>query len=156
MKESLLHLIVKETAMGTVYAEITLQNSADWVNAKEGLIKDEDVRSVTVNAVVDTDAMSLCITEQLFQKLGLSTKKEREVRVANGQRVICKVTDPVEIWWKDRYTAVPAVVIPGAEIVLLGAIPLEDLDLMVNPVTQELAGVHGDSWESMALCISYT
>ena len=35
-------------------------------------------------------------------------------------------------------------VIPGAERILLGAIPLEGMDLMVNPVSQELAGVHGD------------
>ena len=42
-------------------------------------------------------------------------------------------------------------VIPGAEAVLLGAIALEGMDLMVNPVTRELAGAHGDTEEYMAL-----
>jgi hypothetical protein len=43
------------------------------------------------------------------------------------------------------------VVIPGAEFVLLGAIPLEFMDLMVHPAKQELVGVHGDNIELMAL-----
>jgi len=42
---------------------------------------------------------------------------------------------------------VRALVVPGAEKVLLGVIPLEGLDLMVNPVTQELVGAHGDEVE---------
>jgi hypothetical protein len=37
-------------------------------------------------------------------------------------------------------------VVPGAKKILLGAIPLEGLDLMVNPVTQELVGAHGDQF----------
>ena len=41
----------------------------------------------------------------------------------------------------------PALVIPGAEKVLMGAITLEGLDLIVNPVTQELIGAHGDDME---------
>ena len=76
--------------------------------------------------------------------------------VANGQRVACFVTDPVEITWKDRYTALPAVVIPSAAKVLLGVIPLEDMDLMVNPVTQELVGAHGDVWECLAVSLFTT
>jgi hypothetical protein len=58
--------------------------------------------------------------------------------------VSCYETDPVNILWKNRQTTLSAVVIPGAKNVLLGAIPLEAMDLMVNPVTQELVGVHGE------------
>ena len=61
------------------------------------------------------------------------------------------MTDSVKIHWKNRFTIVPAMVIPGAEKVLFGAIPLEAMDLMVNPVTQEVAGVHGDKEEHLAL-----
>jgi len=137
--------------MGTTYAEITIKNSRDAGNAREGLIGEGDVRSVTVQAVVDTGAMSLVINEELQQKLGLKVMKIRSALVANGQRVTCKETEPVEISWKERISAVNAVVIPGAKVVLLGAIPLEYMDLMVNPVTQELVGVHGDSVECFAL-----
>ena len=137
--------------MGMVHAEITLRNVYDEGKAHEGLIKPENIRSVIVNAVVDTGAMNLVITEELFQKLGLMIEGEKTAHIANGQRVSCKVTDAVKVCWKDRDTIVPAVVIPGAEKVLLGAIPLEGMDLMVNPSTQELVGVHGDKVEFLVL-----
>ena len=83
--------------------------------------------------------------------LGLTIKGVKKALVANGERVSCQVTEAVEIRWKNRYTCIPAVVIPGAEKVLLGLIPLEDMDLIVNPVTQELVGAHGDVVECLAL-----
>jgi clan AA aspartic protease len=122
--------------MGTTYAEITLKNTADTANVRAGHLKEQDIRSATVTAVVDTGSMTLVITEELFKTLGLSTVGERIARTASGQRLACKVTEPVDIHWKDRSSSQRAVVIPGAETVLLGAIPLEDMDLMVNPVTQ--------------------
>jgi len=137
--------------MGTTYAEITLKNAYDEGKAREGLIKEHEVRSVTVQAVVDTGAMSLVINEELQQKLGLKVMRVRSALVANGQRVTCNETEPVEIYWKDRGASVNAVVIPGAELVLLGVIPIEHMDLMVNPVTQELVGAHGDLVETFAL-----
>jgi len=137
--------------MSTVYSEITLKNANDVGNHERGLIKEEDIRSETVTALVDTGSMSMVITEELREKLGLSIKGERTVLIANGQRVHCKVTEPVDIHWKNRSSSQRAVIIPGAEKVLLGAIPLEDMDLMVNPVTQEVVGVHGDVVETMVL-----
>jgi clan AA aspartic protease len=130
--------------MGIVHAEITLKNVEDGIKARIGLINPEEIRTSTVTAVVDTGAMSLVITEELRQKLGLAVVRERSALVANGQRVIGKVTDAVEVQWKNRVTTLPALVIPGAEKILMGAIVLEDMDLMVNPVTQEVVGAHGD------------
>jgi len=137
--------------MGMVYTEITLKNAGDEAFVRTGHIKPEDVRTATVTAVVDTGAMHLVITEELCQKLGLATVSEKPVMVANGQRIISKVTDAVEVHWKDRGIALSAVVIPGAQKVLMGALALEGMDLMVNPVTQEVVGVHGDEEEYYAL-----
>ena len=137
--------------MGTVYAEITLKNAADYSYYERGLIKEQDLRSAAVTALVDTGAMSLVITEDLRKKLGLAVRSERIVHIANGQRVLSKVTEPVEINWKNRCSTVQAVIIPGSDIVLLGSIPLEDMDLIVNPVTKELVGAHGDRVETLAL-----
>ena len=137
--------------MGTVFAEITLKNAFDEGKFREGLISEQEVRSVTVTALVDTGAMSMVITEELRQKLGLIIIKEKIVQIANGQRVSCGVTEAVEIHWKNRSSTLSAVVIPGAEIVLLGAIPLEDMDLIVEPVNRELVGAHGDIVETFAL-----
>jgi len=131
--------------MGTTYAEITLKNSRDAGNAREGLIEENEVRSLTVQAVVDTGAITLVINEELQQKLGLTVINKKFAYVANGQRVPYDETEPVDIMWKNRNASVNAAVIPGARTVLLGAIPLEAMDLMVNPVTQELVGAHGDS-----------
>ena len=138
-------------SMGTVHAEITLKNMVNVTNAKNGLISEKDVQSITVTAVVDTGAASLVINEDQCEKLGLSIVKERSARVADGRRVFCRVTDPVEVHWKNRRTSCEAMVIPGAETVLLGAIALEGMDLMVDPVNLELAGVHGDTEEFLAL-----
>ena len=137
--------------MGTVYAEITLRNALDEGKAQEGLISEKDIRSITVTAVVDTGAASLVINEEQCQKLGLRITLERSAKVADGRRVFCKVTEPVKVYWKNRQTGCNAMVIPGAEAVLLGAIALEGMDLMVNPVDLELVGVHGETEEYLAL-----
>jgi clan AA aspartic protease len=134
-----------------VHTEITLKNVKDEGNAQRGFIKTEDIRAATVTAVVDTGSMNLVITEELCQELGLGIKDEKTALIANGQRVICKMTDAVEVHWKDRFTILSAMVIPGAQKVLLGALALEGMDLMVNPVTQEVVGVHGDEVEYYAL-----
>ena len=139
--------------MGMVNTEITLKNVFDEGKMAEGLIKEEDVRSVTVTAIVDTGSMYLVINEELRQKLGLGLKEERTARVASGEKVKCRATEAVEIHWKNRSTVCPAIVIPGAQSVLFGAIPMEAMDLAVNPVTQEVIGAHGD--EVMTYCYFY-
>jgi hypothetical protein len=50
----------------------------------------------------------------------------------------------VKIRGKDRSTALPAIVVPGAKDILIGALPLETMDLLVDPVHEQLVGVHGD------------
>lgn len=137
--------------MGIVHAEITLRNLYDGKKAKEGLIKPEEVRTATVTAVADTGSMYPVIPEELRQKLGLGITDEKTAHIANGERVKSQVTESVEIQWKDRCTAMPALVIPGAKKVLFGALPLEAMDLIVDPVNQEVVGAHGDDVEFLAL-----
>jgi len=136
--------------MGTKFAEITIKNSYDDGKVREGLIDQLDVSSASVQAVVDTGSMSLVVNEELQQKLGIKTMRKRFAYVVNGQQSPCDETEPVKIYWKDRYSALNGAVISGEKTVLLGAIPLEDMDLMVNPVTRELVGIHGDSVECFA------
>ena len=130
--------------MGTVYEKIILKNAGDVTNARRGYIKEPEVREITVRAVVDTGAMSLVINEDVRQKLGLSIESTGEATLANDQKVVCQITEPVAIHWKNRLTSCQALVIPGNREVLLGAIPLEGMDLMVNPVGRELVCAHGD------------
>jgi clan AA aspartic protease len=129
--------------MGTVFAEITLKNGSDLVRLQGGNIADKDVRSVTVNAVVDTGAISLIINEDIRQKLGLAVEETRTASLAGGGKIECKIAEPLRIYWKDRNVTCPAVVLPEGEV-LLGVIPLEFMDLIVDPVAEQLVGAHGD------------
>jgi clan AA aspartic protease len=130
--------------MGMVFAEITLKNATDVAYAEDGHIKKQNVRETTVNALVDTGTGTLVISEEICQQLGLKIRGLRSATLANNTKEICKVTQPVEIHWKNRDTTCLALVASSSGDVLLGAIPLEDMDLIVNPVRQELAGAHGD------------
>jgi len=137
--------------MGHVFAEITLKNVYDMGYARNGYIKEEEVRSLTVQALVDTGATRLCFSEETRKKLGLGIVGNTSIRIANGTWVTCQVTEPVEFIWKNRFATDNAYVVPGLDVTLLGVIPLEAMDLMVNPVTQELVGAHGDEPLHLAL-----
>ena len=132
--------------MGTVKADITLKKSSDVMNALHGLIPEADVHAATVQAVVDTGSMTLIINEKMREQLDLTVIDRKFVRVADGRRVECKVTEPVEIFWKNRSAVERAIVIPESPVVLLGVTPLEVMDLMVDPVSLQLVGAHGDDW----------
>jgi len=131
--------------MGHVFAEVTLKNVTDKKDAREGRIKEEEIRSLTVKTMVDTGATRLCISEEMRQKLGLSIIMTRIANAAAG-KIEIQIAEQVEVIWKDRFTACCAAVLPGLKRALLGVIPLEEMDLTVNPVTQELEYAHGDEW----------
>jgi clan AA aspartic protease len=130
--------------MGTVYAEVTLKNTGDVIKARDGFIPEQQIRATTVSALVDTGAGTLVINEETRQKLGLVIKGLRRGTLADGAKASYQVTEPVEIHWKNRDTTCQAIVAPGADNILLGVIPLEDMDLIVDPTKQELTGAHGD------------
>jgi clan AA aspartic protease len=131
--------------MGYVYAEIILKNVGDVTSVKRGYIKEPEVRQTTVTAMVDTGAATLIINEDIRRQLGLSVESTYEAELADGSVQKYGKTEAVQIHWKDRDTICRAVVIPNASDILLGAIPLEDMDLIVNPAKQELVGAHGDT-----------
>ena len=130
--------------MGHVYAEITLRNSMDVINCKRGLIQEPEIRQTTVTALVDTGAATLVINEALRNQLGLEFEDVYEAELADGTKHIYSYSEPVQIQWKRRRVTLQAIVVPSASTALLGAIPLEAMDLIINPVEQELTGAHGD------------
>jgi len=131
--------------MGIVYAEITLRNSVDIAMVKRGVMKKSEIREKTVTAMVDTGAATLVINEDVRQHLGLEVEKTYKATLADGTKQVYSMTEPVQIQWKDRDHVCPAVLIPAADEILLGAIPLEAMDLIINPLKQELTGAHGDT-----------
>jgi hypothetical protein len=88
--------------------------------------------------------LQLEISCKFHQKLGLSIKETSESTLADGKTDTYDITEGVEIRWKNRGTVLPALVVPEAKNVLLGALPLEAMDLIVDPVRHQLTGAHGD------------
>jgi predicted aspartyl protease len=130
--------------MGLVYTEITLKNVQDEFMAEKGHISAEQIRKITKNALADTGAWTLTINETTRVELGLKIVSTNTGTLANGETEDYNMAGPVEVVWKNRRVVCDAIVLPNADDILLGAIPLEAMDLMVNPVSQEVAGVHGD------------
>jgi len=130
--------------MGYFAEKITLENSNDRANVEAGYITQDQIRSMEVEAMPDTGAWTLVINEDIRKKLGLTIEETSESTLADGKTNTYDVTSGVRIRWKNRSTILPAVVVPDADDILLGALPLEAMDLMVDPVHRRLVGVHGD------------
>ena len=130
--------------MGIVEAEITLKNAGDVINVGRGIIPEGQVRQITVQSVVDTGAATLIINEKVCQMLGLQTRGIKQARMANDTREAVRIVETVEVHWKNRSMTCQPWVIDDSTEILLGAIPLEDMDLIIDPSKQELAGAHGE------------
>jgi clan AA aspartic protease len=130
--------------MGEVRTKVKLINLRDQNVADGGFMPQDQVRQLTVDAVVDTGAWTLVINEETREKLGLRVMETAEAGIAGGGTIPGGITEYVEVRWKDRRTSCEALVLPDEEDVLLGAFPLEGLDLTINPKKQEVVGAHGD------------
>ena len=124
--------------MGLTYAHIELLNSGDIILHKRGYIKETEIRTEKVKALVDSGAYMLCINEKIKNQLGLDHIGFETAQLANGEINKMEVVGPVEVRFLNRNTSVRAMVLPGDCEILLGAIPLEDLDVIVDPLAQTL------------------
>jgi len=124
--------------MGLIYAEIELINSGDLEMARRHIIGAEEVKSVKVNMLVDSGAYNLCINETIQQQLDLPFIEKRKAVMANGTVEEFEVVGPVVLKFKNRRTVCNAFVLQGNNEPLLGAIPMEDLDVIIHPQRQEM------------------
>lgn len=124
--------------MGLVYADIELINGGDLEMAKRHIIGEDEVKRMTVTMLVDTGSVYMCINENVQEQLQLTVLEKRKGQLANGQIVEYDVVGPIEVKFKNRRCHVDAMVLPGDSEMLLGAIPLEDMDILIHPYRQEL------------------
>src|ERR1700733_3674501 len=124
--------------MRLIYAEIELINGEDIVLARRHFIGEEEIKRMTVNMLVDTGSIYMCINENIQEQLQLPVLEQRKGQLANGHIVEYDVVGPLEVRFKNRRCTVNAMVLPGDNEPLLGAIPLEDMDILVHPYRQEL------------------
>ena len=92
--------------------------------------------AIEVDALADTGAVHLCIPEHIAVQLELEEYDRREVVLADGRRQIVPYVGPLAISLANRKGLAGAMVLGNQ--VLLGAIPMEDMDLVVNPRTQQV------------------
>jgi clan AA aspartic protease len=101
-------------------------------------LEEDQIKRVRVTALADTGAYNLVISERLREQLDLHILEERVARLADDSLCNVKVAGPVEIRFENRRTTTEALVFPGDVEVLLGSIPMEDLDVIVDPKHQRL------------------
>jgi clan AA aspartic protease len=130
--------------MGYTYADIKLVNAEDLGAARNHVIGDDEIRSINIRALVDTGCMTFCINDAIQEVLQLHKKGTRRTILADGRVLTLDVLGPVEIYYKDRYCTTNALLMPGNEEPLLGAIPMEEMDLIVRPATNELTFADDD------------
>ncbi len=124
--------------MGLIYTEIQLINIVDSELAKRHIIGIEEIKQITTTALVDTGSIMLAINEEVQSQLQLPLVEKRTVQTADSKIQQLDVVGPVEIRFKNRKCITSAFVLPGDSEVLLGAIPLEEMDVLIHPQRQEL------------------
>ena len=111
--------------MGLVRARIELANA-----------KNPGVKPMMVDSLVDTGALLLCVPEHVTVQLALEELEKRQVTTADGATHLAPYVGPVLVKFENRQCPTGALVL-GDEV-LLGAVPMEDMDVLVSPATQTL------------------
>ncbi len=124
--------------MQKIYADIELINAHDVALAKRNIIGNEEVKKVSLNMLVDTGVFMMGINETIQAQLKLSFVEKRKVRVADNHVVEYDVVGPVHVKFANRKATCNAFVLPGDSEPLLGAIPMEEMDVLIHPLRQQL------------------
>jgi clan AA aspartic protease len=111
--------------MGIVNAKVLLSNP-----------RMPELESMAVDALADTGSTHLCIPEHVQLQLRLEVLEMREVTLADGSSRSVPYVGPVQLWFKNR-TGFTGALVMGDQV-LLGAIPMEDMDLVVSPRTRSV------------------
>lgn len=124
--------------MGLVYAEIDIISVDDIVLHRRGFLDESEIKKVSVTALVDSGAYMLSINENIKTQLDLPVIENQFVTLADESTIEVEIVGPVEVKFENRSTTVRAVVLPGDAEVLLGAIPMEDMDVLIDPRQRKL------------------
>ncbi len=131
--------------MGRVVVRALLENAYDLRDVERGLLSADQVRRLEIeDALVDTGATTLSMPKRLIEQLGLSALRARRGRTAAGPRDI-QVYCAVRLTIQGRDCHVDVMETHEDCPVLIGQVPLELLDFVVDPKTQRLIGnpAHG-------------
>lgn len=111
--------------MGLCYADLIIGNA-----------RLPELSPLSVRVMADTGALHLCIPQHLMVQLQLEELEKREVTLADGSKQLLPYVGPIHLRFGNRSGFMGAMVL-GDEV-LLGAIPMEDLDLVVHPASRSV------------------
>jgi len=134
--------------MGRVTVEAKIENLLDVMKAKLGEISPETVREVFVpDALVDTGATALSLPTAIIRQLGLTQTGTKNVRTSMGIGKAA-IYSSAHLTVQGRDCEVAVAEVPDGTPVLIGQIPLEYLDFVVDPRGQKLIGnpEHNGEW----------
>lgn len=131
--------------VGRVVTEATIENLKDLWDAERGQLAPDKVRRITVtDALADTGATMLALPTRLIQHLGLVPMYSRRITSSTGGGQ-AMVYEPVRLTIQGRYCNQDVMEVPDSVPVLIGQLPLENLDFVVDPQSRTLIGnpAHG-------------
>ena len=136
--------------MGRVIVTAKLENLQDLGNVQVGKLPPDQVRSVEVtDALVDTGATMLCAPPPVVAQLGLFPARTRRTRTAGGLATL-QIHDAVRLTIQGRDCVCEVMEVPDGSPVLIGQVPLELLDWVVDPIGQKLIGNPDHGGQHMA------
>lgn len=121
-----------------VYADIELINADDLALVRRNMLDKDEVKRMHVNMIVDSGAYMMAINETIQGQLALPFIEKRKNILADGSVVEYEVVGPLFVKFKNRSASCNALVLPGNNEPLLGAIPMEEMDVLIHPLRQEL------------------
>ncbi len=136
---------MEQTTVGRVLTEARIENLKDLWAVEEGLKSAEQVRSVSVSdALVDTGATLLSLPSKLIERLGLKRVSSKQVRSSIGLSE-ASLYEAVRLTIAGRSCTMDVMEVPDGVPVLIGQIPLEHLDFVVDLRSRSLIGnpAHG-------------
>ncbi len=130
--------LMEPSLMGRNTVEVKLLNHRDRVLADEGVLAEHEVRQATILGVVDTGATRLVLPKSVADELGLPVTGKVSVRYADQRRAERDLVKDVQLELLGRSGVFTVTVEPDRTMALIGAIVMEDLDLLVDCAQQKL------------------
>ena len=132
--------------MGRVLTEAKIENLGDLWDVQQGRLSADQARRITLtDAHVDTGATILSLPTRLIQQLGLTKRYKKRVVTSGGTVCEVNVYEAVRLTIQDRDCTTDVFEVPDNVPVLIGQIPLEALDLVIDMRNHRLIGnpAHG-------------
>jgi predicted aspartyl protease len=133
--------------MGKIIVKIKVANLIHERMAQQGLIPADQVRSIETEALVDSGATLLCLRKSLIDELQLTPVKQKLAKTSNGP-VMRTIYSTASVYLEDRFAHVDVSEIGEDCPNLLGQLPLQFMDWVIDPKNERLIGnpEHGGEW----------